>query len=252
VLVVGFMAGLKSMALQENVTSLKDELQTMRLANDDLQAQIARLNEEKTVLLAEVNDKSDKISRLMEVVISTVGTDVKVEESRQNTGGPFLQLTSTKSEDFVFLVDQYLDMIQRIPLGTPIAGVVTSKFGPRVDPINSRPTFHNGIDIKGEMGIGVKATADGTVLKEGYDRGNGRFVTLDHDNGFQTTFCHLKKILVKNGEKVDRGQAIGLLGNSGRSTGPHVHYEITYLGKPVNPLQYIKSIDLTALELAKL
>jgi len=249
---VGFIAGLKSIALQENITSLEGELHTVRLSNNNLQEQIARLDEEKAALLKEVDEKSNKISRLMAAILSTIGADVKVEESRQNTGGPFMQLTSTKPDDMVFLVDQYLDMIQCIPLGAPVSGVVTSKFGSRIDPINSKPTFHNGVDIKGRKGADVNATADGTVYKEGYDRGNGNFVTLEHNNGFRTTFCHLKKILVKKGERIDRGQTIGLLGNSGRSTGPHLHYEITYRKEPVDPLKYMKSIDLTALESAEL
>ena len=252
VLLVGFIVGLNGIALQQDVTSLEEELQAVRLSNNNLQEHIARLDEEKSALLEEVNDKSNKISWLMEAMLSTIGTDVKVEESRQNTGGPFTQLTSTKPDDLVFLVDQYLDMIQYIPLGAPISGVITSKFGRRIDPINSKPTFHNGIDIKGRMGIDVKATAAGTVFKEGYNRGNGRFVTLEHNNGFRTTFGHLKKILVKKGERVDRGQTIGLLGNSGRSTGPHVHYEITYQKTPVNPFKYMINIDITALEFVKL
>ena len=252
VLLVSFIAGLKGVTLQHNVTSLEKELQSLSLSNNSLQEQIARLDEEKSALLEEVNDKSNKISRLMEAMLSTIGTDVKVEESIQNTGGPFTQLPSTKPDDLVFLADQFLDMIQYIPLGAPVSGVITSKFGRRIDPINSKPAFHNGIDIKGKMGSDVKATADGIVFEAGDNRGDGRFVTLEHNNGFRTTFCHFKKILVKKGERVDRGQTIGLLGNSGRSTGPHVHYEITYENTPVNPLRYMKKIDLKALEFAKL
>ena len=252
VLLVCMIAGLKGIAMQQNVTSLEEELQALRLSNNNLQERIARLDEEKSALLEEVNDKSNKISRLMEAMLSTIGTGVKVEETKQNTGGPFRQLPSTKPDDLVFLVDHYLEMIQYIPLGAPVPGVVTSKFGRRIDPINSKPAFHNGIDIKGRMGSDVKATADGTVFKTGYNRGDGRFVTLEHNNGFRTTFCHFKKILVKKGERVERGQTIGLLGNSGRSTGPHVHYEITYQNTPVNPLRYMKKIDLTALKFVKL
>ena len=251
-LFVGFIAGFKGIALQQNVTSLEEELQALRLSNNNLHEQIARLDEEKSALLEEVNDKSNKISRLMETMLSTIGSDVKVEESILNTGGPFMQLPSTNPDDLVFLADQFLDMIQYIPLGAPVSGVITSKFGRRIDPINSKPAFHNGIDIKGKMGSDVKATADGIVFEAGDNRGDGRFVTLEHNNGFRTTFCHFKKILVKKGERVDRGQTIGLLGNSGRSTGPHVHYEITYENTPVNPLRYMKKIDLKALEFAKL
>jgi murein DD-endopeptidase MepM/ murein hydrolase activator NlpD len=136
--------------------------------------------------------------------------------------------------------DRYLDTLQDVPLGAPVPGVMTSRFGWRTDPINSKRAYHRGVDIRGRMGTEVKATADGKVIRQLYDKGDGNFVLIDHGNGFRTKFAHLKKSLVKKGDLVTRGQVIGLVGNSGRSTGPHVHYEIHYDDKIVNPTRFVR------------
>jgi len=247
--VAGLNFFFQSRDLQHNVAALREELQVMRLANNDLQGQVDQLDEEKKTLLAEAVDKLNEKNRLMESILSTVGLDIKVEESQQNTGGPFTQLTEETPDDLIFRAERYLEMIQYVPLGAPVHGVITSKFGRRIDPINAKPAFHNGVDIRGRMGIDVKATADGKVYRVGYDpKGTGRYVIIDHGNGFRTTFGHLKKILVKSGAKVSRGHTVGLLGNSGRSTGPHVHYEVVYKNKLVNPIKYMKIAKYISLD----
>jgi len=259
-LIVGLISGsiagadffFQNRNLQRNVSSLEEELHSVRLANNNLQEHVVRLDEEKKTLLEEAVDKLNEKNQLMESILNTVGVDVKVEESQQNTGGPFTQITDKTPDDLIFKAERYLEIIQYVPLGAPAPGVITSKFGRRRDPINSRPAFHNGVDIRGRMGTDVKATADGKVFEQGHDKeGIGRFVILDHKNGFRTTFGHLKKILVKRGEEVRRGQIIGLLGNSGRSTGPHVHYEVSQKKKLVNPIKYMKIAQYISLDKKK-
>jgi len=133
-----------------------------------------------------------------------------------------------------------------MPLGYPMEGRLTSGFGRRSDPINNRPAFHAGIDIKGNIGQKIKATADGVVKTSSYEKnGFGNFVILRHGNGYETVFGHLSKRLVKVGEKIQRGQVIGLMGNSGRSTGPHLHYEVRYNGEPINPKKYLSVAKLS-------
>ena len=247
-LIVGLLGGsiagadffLQNRNLQRNVSNLEEELHSVRLANNNLQEHVVRLDEEKKTLLAEAVDKLHEKNQLMESILNTVGVDVKVEGSQQNTGGPFTQITEKTPDDLIFKADRYLEMIQSVPLGAPVPGVITSKYGRRRDPINSRPAFHKGVDIRGRMGTEVKATAEGKVYELGNDKGIGRFIVLDHKNGFRTSFGHLKKILIKRGQEVRRGQVIGLLGNSGRSTGPHVHYEILYKKELVNPIKYMR------------
>ncbi len=226
--------------LRRLMSNQEEELHAVKLANDFLQKQVAKVDEEKKALLADAVDKLNEKNRLMESVLSSVGVDVDVKESQQSMGGPFIGFAEETLDDLIFKADRYLEMIRYIPLGAPVPGVITSKFGRRRDPINSKSAFHNGVDIKAKMGTEVKATADGKVFKRGYDKGLGRSIILDHTNGFTTKFGHLKKIIVTKGEKVGRGQTIGLLGNSGRSTGPHLHYEITYQKKFMDPAKYMK------------
>jgi murein DD-endopeptidase MepM/ murein hydrolase activator NlpD len=243
-LIGGSFAGadffLQNRTLQHNVSSLEEELHSVRVANNSLQGHVVRLNEEKKTLLEEAVDKLNEKNQLMESILSSVGVDAEVEESQQNAGGPFIQITEETPDELIFKAERYLKTIQYVPLGSPVPGVITSKYGRRRDPINSQLAFHNGVDIRGRMGTDVKATADGKVFELGNDKSIGRFVIIDHKNGFKTTFGHLKKILVKRGEKVRRGQIIGLLGNSGRSTGPHVHYAVSYKNKLVDPIKYMR------------
>ena len=127
-----------------------------------------------------------------------------------------------------------------MPLGYPMRGRITSAFGRRSDPFNSRPAFHAGIDLKGPIGRKIKATADGIVKISSYDKnGFGNYVILRHGNGYETVFGHMQKRLVKKGERVRRGQVVGLMGNTGRSTGAHVHFEVLRAGTPVDPKRYI-------------
>lgn len=246
--VAGMGFFLQSTGLQWKVAGLAKQLHAVCSANRTLEQQVVQLRAEKEELLSEAVDKLNEKSRLIESILSSVGVEVKEEDSRRNTGGPFTRFTDEPREDLIVKADRYLEAIRTIPLGLPVTGVVTSKFGRRIDPFNSQIAFHLGIDIRGKIGTEVKATADGTVFQVGVDAGYGRFVILDHGNDFRTIFAHLKKILVKNNEKISKGQPVGLLGNSGRSTGPHVHYEIRFEGKAVNPAKYIRIARYTPSE----
>lgn len=116
---------------------------------------------------------------------------------------------------------------------------LTSGFGYRKDPFTGRATFHAGIDIDGESGDTVFSAADGTVSETGYDSRYGNFVVIDHLGGLQTAYMHLKRIEARVGDVVVRGEKIGLLGSTGRSTGPHLHFQIMQKSEPVNPLKYL-------------
>ena len=122
----------------------------------------------------------------------------------------------------------------------PVMGRITSSFGERLDPINGEEgSFHPGIDIAASFGTPVRAPADGVVLKAGFADGYGREIVIDHGNGISTVYGHLSGFAVTPGERVRRGQVIGYLGDSGRSTGPHLHYEVRIHDAPVNPHKYL-------------
>jgi murein DD-endopeptidase MepM/ murein hydrolase activator NlpD len=128
----------------------------------------------------------------------------------------------------------------RIPSIRPTdTGWLSSRFGFRVDPFTGKQTFHRGLDFSVPTGTDVRVTASGTVVAVQQQRGLGKVVKVDHGNGVMTVYAHLDKILVSKGAKIERGLVIGKSGNSGRSTAPHLHYEIRVGGRSVNPISYI-------------
>jgi murein DD-endopeptidase MepM/ murein hydrolase activator NlpD len=132
------------------------------------------------------------------------------------------------------------------PLGVapdawPVQGMISSDFGPRVSPFAGQEEFHKGVDIMAPAGSPVRAPAPGVVTFAGEDTEGSLAVVLDHGGGYVTTFSHLQRLEVTASERVQRGQDIGAVGQGGRSTGPHLHYEVHLHGVPVNPAVYLGS-----------
>lgn len=138
------------------------------------------------------------------------------------------------------------DRLQRalmvLPLAAPLAEYqVTSEYGRRRDPINRRRAMHTGIDLRGPLRAPVLATAPGRVVFAGRKGGYGRMVEVDHGLGVRTRYAHLSRVAVRVGQAVPLGGRVGLLGSSGRSTGPHLHYEVLVDGKSRNPRPFLKA-----------
>ena len=128
------------------------------------------------------------------------------------------------------------------PTGMPVVdGYIASYFGIRADPFNGHRDFHPGLDIDVPMGTPVHAVADGVVTYAGVRRGYGNVIEIDHGNGYMTRYAHNSKLLAHVGERVRAGDVISDAGSTGRSTGPHVHFEVWYRGHVVNPLAYVRS-----------
>lgn len=128
------------------------------------------------------------------------------------------------------------------PAGRPISkGWISSYFGKRTDPFNGRREMHRGMDFAGKKGSDIAATAAGVVTWAGKRYGYGNLVEVNHGNGYATRYGHCQKVLVKVGDKVERGQKIALMGSTGRSTGPHVHYEVLKNGRQINPRKFIQA-----------
>lgn len=146
-------------------------------------------------------------------------------------------------EESVSSLAAYLEtqqsLLSSVPSRAPARGYVSSLFGMRVDPFTGLPMLHAGIDYSANIGTRVSSTADATVIFAGLDGAYGKCVKLDHGNGIVTQYAHLSKLDVKVGDKVKRGQLIGAVGNTGRSTGPHVHYEVRINGVPVDPQRFL-------------
>ena len=132
--------------------------------------------------------------------------------------------------------------MKRLPISTPLNYyTISSHFGKRRDPINKRWAMHMGLDFGGIKNSRVYATAPGKVIFAGRNGKYGKLIEIDHGLGFKTKYGHLNKILVKRGQKVTNRAKIGLMGSTGRSTGPHLHYEILVKGKHQNPWHFIKA-----------
>lgn len=137
-------------------------------------------------------------------------------------------------------LNRVIHNISYTPLGLPYQGSITSTFGHRENPFGDGDIeTHKGLDIQGPLGAQVKAMAKGSVTFAGLKGGFGNCIVLNHGNGFETLYGHLSKILVSPGEQIDIGQQIGNIGSTGRSTGPHLHYEIHKDGQKINPQAFL-------------
>ncbi|HSM75796.1 MAG TPA: M23 family metallopeptidase [Desulfobacterales bacterium] len=136
-------------------------------------------------------------------------------------------------------VEAQRNLLARTPTILPAEGWISSRFGYRKSPFGGRREFHKGVDIATKEGSPVVATADGLVTFSGAKASYGETVVIDHGHGIVTSYAHLSKTLVNPGDHVKRGDTVGLVGSTGRSTGPHVHYEVRLNGMPVNPQKYV-------------
>ena len=128
------------------------------------------------------------------------------------------------------------------PRGRPVgSGWISSYFGKRTDPFTGKKAMHKGMDFAGRKGSDVIAVAAGVVTEVGAQSGYGKLVEIQHGNGYVTRYAHNAAVLVKAGERVTKGQTIAKMGSSGRSTGPHVHFEVLRNGKTVNPARYVQA-----------
>ncbi len=182
--------------------------------------------------------------------LASVGLKLDDDQDHSAVGGPYLPADPASSFDVkVREVDEALEELEnlkaeakRLPLANPAEGrAVTSTFGVRKDPLLGSPALHSGIDFRTPIGASAVATAAGKVVKAGWNGGYGRMVEIDHGNGFSTRYAHLSRIDVSEGDAVSLGQTIGETGSSGRSTGPHLHYEVRKGGSAVDPLRFLKA-----------
>jgi murein DD-endopeptidase MepM/ murein hydrolase activator NlpD len=177
-----------------------------------------------------------------------------IGDNNSSQGGPFIAGDYTGDFDgdseleiALSLLDLRLNrwsalqrVMRTLPLSVPLEQYeLSSGYGQRKDPINGRKAMHRGQDFRASMKSPVYATAPGKVTHAGWSGAYGRMIEIDHGHGVRTRYAHLKKILVKKGQQVANREKIGLVGSSGRSTGPHLHYEVRYKGVPLNPKKFL-------------
>ena len=176
-------------------------------------------------------------------------------DAATGTGGPFEAVQPLKSGDpkfkQLFASWKKLEKVENgsiaIPSAEPVKGTAfTSGYGVRSDPFRGRAAMHAGIDLAGPLGTPIYATADATVGRSRWANGYGNLIELEHGKGIQTRYGHLSRSIVKEGQNVKRGQLIGYMGSTGRSTGSHLHYEVRIDGKAVNPVPFMQSNEVLA------
>jgi len=145
----------------------------------------------------------------------------------------------TKLEGIKDMLETRLEVLESMPTRWPVRGVISSGFGARISPFTRRTVFHRGLDIQAPMGAEVRAAGSGRVVRSSFDPTYGNIVVIDHGSGYRTIYAHMSENLVKLGDYVERGQVIGRVGTTGRSTGPHLHFEIRVNGVPTNPIRYL-------------
>ncbi|MGE0501805.1 MAG: M23 family metallopeptidase [Rhizobiaceae bacterium] len=186
------------------------------------------------------------------LALESAGLPVDADYGQQAMGGPLLAIEAASASAFdtrVKELDEALEHLEamkdearRYPIANPAPGQpVSSGFGVRKDPLLGSPAMHAGMDFRAPANSPARATAPGKVVKAGWAGGYGRMVEIDHGNGFSTRYAHLKKIRVKVGQPVEIGTLVGNVGSSGRSTGPHLHYEVRRNGDAINPLKFLKA-----------
>ena len=243
-------------ALQRQIDSLKHQLDTTRseLAArsarraeliHQYEQQISELKKKQEELLAVKTARLDERNKALNSRINRSAGTVKVMNDPRHSGGLFIaSSTEAGGGKLGNELDVYLDKLENLPLGKPVSTGISSAFGYRTDPLNRKKAFHSGLDFQGSTGDPVTATGSGTVKESKYAADYGEYIRVVHGNGFETLFAHLSKRLVKRGDRVVQGQQLGLVGNTGRSSGSHLHYEIHHRGKPVDPMHYIQVAGL--------
>ena len=222
-----------------------------------LQSSLDQVESRQMAALNSYEDGMESRVRRMRGVISDLGLDMAQLEAatpRAPMGGPFVPVKLSSDASLfdrqlyrINVTRAQMDRLNRtlslVPYRKPVVGEVefTSGFGVRADPFLGRPAMHTGLDFRAQTGDPVRATANGKVVSSGWSGGYGRMVEIDHGNGLSTRYGHLSEINVKVGDIVKIGQVIGEVGSTGRSTGPHLHYETRIDGEAVDPQKFLRA-----------
>lgn len=248
--------------LQRDIASSeRDELRRQMLAMEET---IKEIKDAEMEVLERVEKIAGSEMNKIKSAINSINASLKSKglyfnalannKKKNNSGGPYVPDRRTlvkdkKLDDKISAIfehvedlEYYKEVVQYIPLGKPVWSYwVTSHYGSRSDPFNGKRARHKGMDLASRTGNKIKIKAKGKVIRAEVAGGYGNLVVVDHGNGFQTKYAHLHKIYVKKGDYLEYDDTIGEVGTTGRSTGPHLHYEVLYMGKNVDPMPFLKA-----------
>jgi murein DD-endopeptidase MepM/ murein hydrolase activator NlpD len=213
------------------------------------------VEQKQAATLSNLEERIDTKARRMRSVLADLGVDPVKSRDGGPVGGPFVPIKPPQAGASSFerqlyrvnvaraQIERYTHTLVAVPVRKPIIGEVdmSSPFGMRMDPFLGRPAVHTGIDLRGDTGEPVRATATGRVTIAGREGGYGNMVEINHGNGLASRYGHLSQIGVKVGQFVRIGETIGRIGSTGRSTGPHLHYETRVNGEAVDPQKFLRA-----------
>lgn len=230
----------QKVAYQNEIITLKETSDSYHKKNeilDQQNIQLSHLIQDSSDKLVSVNEKLQEVEEMI-----GYGPDLnasfhtRLEFEREEAA----QSLKEKLVDFQVHAIQKALMINTIPNGTPLSYArISSGYGYRIHPVTKRKSFHPALDLKAATGTPIYAPANGVVVYAKWKGGYGKFILLAHSFGFKTAYGHLSRYAVKSGEYVNKGDLIGYVGSTGRSTGPHLHYEVRYLDKWLNPRPFL-------------
>jgi murein DD-endopeptidase MepM/ murein hydrolase activator NlpD len=237
-----------SLSQTHELSKLQRENRDLQVANEQFSKSVESLRTQ----LRTVEDRTRKLAIIAGISTLDETSQGGVGGVRQNEaldGNPYrddvdkMSFRSHRLEKDLSVLEQKFvaqsQLLSCTPSIAPVRGILTDGFGGRSDPFTGEPGTHNAIDISSAVGQPVRAPADGLVVKSEWANGYGNVIYLSHGYGYSTRYGHLSSFKVRPGDHVKRGDIIGYVGSTGRSTGPHLHYEVRLNNNPVNPLEYI-------------
>lgn len=253
-------AGLLSAAMADVISERDDALARAAELDaevDRLAAALTGARDRQELLFERIEDAVRVGLDGLEGVLKEADLDIdailaETRSSHSGTGGPFEPVPASLGDEagprlaaIMHDIERMNTMrvaMDRLPFGRPVTGVrQTSGFGRRIDPFRKRWSMHNGVDWAGPVGTPIKATAEGVVTFSGWMSGYGRVIEIRHAFGYETRYAHLSRMSVEVGDRVERGDVIGKMGSSGRSTGSHLHYEVRIGGSAIDPAKFIEA-----------
>ena len=236
--------------LKEQVSELQKAVDDIKEAENEVLNKVAKIAEKEVAKIKSAVKEINLPLKKKGLYFNIFANDKR----KAGVGGPYIpndnsflkdkEISDKISQIFMNVDDleYYKEVLNSVPIGKPVWSFwVSSPYGWRSDPFRKTKVYHKGIDMASRTGNKIKVMAKGKVIRAGTASGYGKLVEVDHGNGFKTKYGHMNKIYVEKGQYVEVGDELGEVGNTGRSTGPHLHYEILYKGHDVDPMPFMKA-----------
>ena len=220
------------------IDSFSDRMEELRQVDKKIRTLAYETSHDKKLPLGVGgSDKETRIKDLMDKDQNTIVAEMHKNINKLNDDA---NMREKSFKELLAFLNEQKSVLASTPSLWPVEGWVTSEFGSRKSPFGAGTEFHKGLDISTRFGKEIIAPADGLVVKSGFEQHDGNYVRLEHGHGFETAYLHLSRVAAKQGMRVKRGDIIGYVGDTGRSTGPHLHYAVSVNGVAVDPERFLR------------